>query len=71
VILLDTNVVSAQTYAKIVTRARRHGHAIAVTDAQIAAIAASRHFSVATCDEASFQAADVPVINLWTATVRD
>jgi predicted nucleic acid-binding protein len=42
-------------------------HSIAVADAQIAAIAASRRFSVATCDEAPFLAAGVTVINPWTA----
>ena len=66
--IVPFDLAAAQTYAKIVTRAARHGHAIAVADAQIAAIAASRHFSVATRDEAPFQAADVPVINPWTAT---
>jgi toxin FitB len=59
---------AAETYAKIVTRARRHGHSIAVADAQIAAIAASHQFSVATRDEAPFRAAGVLVINPWTAT---
>jgi len=58
---------AAQTYAKIVTRARRQGHPIAVADAQIAAIAVSREFSVATRDEAPFQAAGITVINPWTA----
>ncbi len=43
------------------------GHPFAVADAQIAVIAASRQFSVATRDEAPFQAAGVPVINPWTA----
>jgi predicted nucleic acid-binding protein len=59
---------AAERYGKIVVRARRHGHPIAVADAQIAAIAASRQFSVATRDEAPFQAAGVPIINPWTAT---
>jgi hypothetical protein len=68
--IVPFDLAAAQTYAKIVTRARRHGHAIAVADAQIAAIAASRHFSVATRDEAPFQAADIPVINPWTATLE-
>ena len=61
---------AAETYAQIVTRARRHGHPIAVADAQIAAIAASRQFTVATRDEAPFQAAGVPVINPWTASME-
>jgi hypothetical protein len=65
--IVPFDLAAAQTYPKIVTRARRHGHGIAVADAQIAAIAASRHFSVATRDEAPFQAAGVPVINPWTS----
>jgi len=59
---------AAETYPRIVIRARQHGHPIAVADAQIAAIAASRQFSVATRDVAPFQAAGIPVINPWTAT---
>ena len=62
------DISGAETYPQIVTRARRHGHSIAVADAQIAAIAASRQFSVATRDEAPFQAAGIPIINPWTAT---
>ena len=61
---------AAETYAQIVTRARRRGHPIAVADAQIAAIAASRQFTVATRDEAPFHAAGVPVINPWTASIE-
>ena len=66
--IVPFDLAAAQTYPKIVTRARRHGHPIAVADAQIAAIAASRQFSVATRDEAPFRAAGVPVVNPWTAT---
>jgi toxin FitB len=61
---------AAETYARIVTRARRYGHPIAFADAQIAAIAASRQFTVATRDEAAFEAAGVPIINPWTATAE-
>ena len=73
--LFDRRIVpfdlgAAEIYAQIVTRARRRGHAIAVADAQIAAIAASRQFTVATRDEAPFQAAGVPVINPWTASIE-
>ncbi len=59
---------AAETYPRIVIRARRHGHPITVADAQIAAIAASRQFSVATRDVAPFEAAGIPIINPWTAT---
>ncbi len=64
------DLAAAEAYAQIVTRARRHGHPIAVADAQIAAIAASRQFTVATRDEAPFLAAGLPVINPWTATIE-
>lgn len=66
--VLPFDIIGAETYPEIVTRARRHGHPIAVADAQIAAIAASRKFSVATRDEAPFQAAGIPIINPWTVT---
>jgi len=61
---------AAEAYAKVVTRARRLGHPIAAADAQIAAIAVSRQFSVATRDEAPFDAAGVPVINPFIAPQR-
>ena len=63
--IVPFDLPAAQSYSEIVIRARRSGHAIAVADAQIAAIAASRHFSVATRDEAPFRAADVEVLNPW------
>lgn len=66
--IVPFDIAGAEAYAEIVTRARRHGHSIAVADAQIAAIAGSRRFSVATRDEEPFQAAGIPVINPWTAT---
>jgi predicted nucleic acid-binding protein len=65
--IVPFDIAGAEAYAEIVTRARRHGHSIAVADAQIAAIAASRRFSVATRDEAPFRAAGIRVINPWTA----
>jgi len=64
--IVPLDIAGAEAYAEIVTRARRHGHSIAVADAQIAAIAASRRFTVATRDEAPFRAAGIRVINPWT-----
>ena len=64
------DVRAAEVYARIVAQARRRGHPISVADAQIAAIATSRQFAVATRDEAPFRAAGVPVINPWTAAVE-
>jgi len=51
-------------------RARRNGRPIAVADAQIAAIAASRQFSVATRADALFRAAVIPVINPWAQALE-
>ena len=65
--IVPFDLAAAKAYAKIVVRARRQGHPISVADAQIAAIAAARRFSVATRDEAPFNAAGVPVINPWMA----
>lgn len=58
---------AAESYPGVVMRARRRGHLISVADAQIAAIAASRRFSVATRDAAPFQAAGISVIDPWSA----
>jgi hypothetical protein len=63
--IVPFDLPAAQSYSEIVRRARRSGHAIAVVDAQIAAIAASRHFSVATRGEAPFREAGVEVLNPW------
>jgi len=65
--IVPFDLAAAKAYAKIVVRARRQGHPISVADAQIAAIAAARRFSVATRREAPFHAAGVPVINPWMA----
>ena len=65
--ILPFDVAAAEVYPKIVVRARRRGHPIAEADAQIAAVAASRQFAIATRDEGPFRAAGVPVINPWTA----
>jgi predicted nucleic acid-binding protein len=65
--IVPFDTLAAETYPGIVIRVRQHGHPIAVADAQIAAIAASRQFSVATRDVAPFRAAGIPVINPWNA----
>jgi predicted nucleic acid-binding protein len=56
---------AANAYATLVARARVNGRAIAVADGQIAAIAATQGFRVATRDTAPFEAAGVSVINPW------
>jgi toxin FitB len=63
--ILTFDLAAATAYAQVVTLARRYGHSISVPDAQIAAIATSHLFTVATRDEAPFHAAGVPVVNPW------
>ena len=58
---------AARTYATLVARARAKGVALSVADAQIAAIAASKEFTVATRDTAPFVAAGVPIVDPWRA----
>ena len=60
---------AAEAYATLVSRARRAGLALSVGDAQIAAIATTRNFIVATRDTTPFVAAGVTVINPWEARV--
>jgi predicted nucleic acid-binding protein len=62
---------AARLFAILVARARTAGHAIAVADGQIAAIAAVHGFSVATRDTAPFIAAGVPVIDPWNPVSGD
>ncbi len=63
--ILPFNLAASHTYAVLRARARGAGFVISPLDAQIAAIAASRGFSVATRDTAPFIAAGVAVIDPW------
>jgi toxin FitB len=63
--IIPFDVAAAEAYAKVLTLARRNGYAITVADGQIAAIAASRNLSIASRDEAPFEAAGLAVINPW------
>ena len=65
--ILSFDIAAAEAYAKVVARARAHGHPISVSDGQIAAIAVARSLAVASRDERPFRAAGVTVINPWTA----
>jgi predicted nucleic acid-binding protein len=56
---------AARAYATLVARARANGCALSVADAQIAAIATVKGFTVATRDTAPFVAAGVPIIDPW------
>jgi predicted nucleic acid-binding protein len=56
---------AAEVYATLVVRAKAKNDTLPIADAQIAAIAASQGFTVATRDVAPFRAAGVAVINPW------
>jgi len=61
---LSFDLAAAKAYAHIVTDAREQGLALSIADAQIASIARSRNFRIATRDSA-FAHAGVAVINPW------
>jgi hypothetical protein len=67
--IIPFDIAAAEAYAKVVVHARRQGHAISVADGQIAGIAASRGFPIASRDTAPFEAAGLAVINPWTAAL--
>ena len=63
--VLSFDAQCAETYASLMSQARRRGLAIAISDGQIAAVAKSRGFAVATRDIGPFVAAGLSVINPW------
>lgn len=65
--VLPFDEAAAFGFARLYARARAGGHALGLADAQIAAIAASRGFAVATRDAAPFVAAGVAVVDPWAA----
>jgi predicted nucleic acid-binding protein len=65
--ILPFDTRAAVEYARVVGRMRSTGHGISVGDAQIAAIAATHGFAVATRDTAPFERAGIEVINPWDA----
>jgi predicted nucleic acid-binding protein len=65
--ILAFDTEAAESFALVVSRARKVGRAIQVADGQIAAIAAVRGFVVATRDVGPFEAAGVGVVNPWEA----
>ena len=70
--LFDTRILAfdteaAQRSAPMLAKACKRGRSISMADGQIAAIAATHGFMVATRDTAPFEALDVPVINPWKA----
>ncbi|WP_070270954.1 type II toxin-antitoxin system VapC family toxin [Duganella sp. HH101] len=65
--ILPFDQAAAVTYASLITRARVAGRVMSFADGQIAAIAVSRHFAVATRDTAPFASVGLAVTNPWTA----
>lgn len=65
--ILPFDVEAARLYAELATRARKAGRGFPTPDGYIAAIAASRGFTVASRDVAPFAAAGLAVIDPWRA----
>jgi toxin FitB len=63
--ILPFDQQAAVTYASLIGTAKTNGHSISVADGQIAAIAKTHGFTVATRDTAPFTAVGVPVLNPW------
>lgn len=63
--LLPFDRRAAEHYAELAVQARAAGKGFPTPDGYIAAIAASRGFSVASRDTAAFEAARIQVINPW------
>lgn len=59
------DTASANRYADIVTARERAGRPISVADAQIAAICASRHATLATRNVDDFTDTGVDIVNPW------
>ena len=62
---LSFDVDSAERLAHIASVAAKHGSKATAPDAYIAAIAASRGFSVATRNARHFEHSGIPLINPW------
>lgn len=56
---------AARHYAELAVIAKNKGHGFPTPDGYIAAIAASRRFTVASRDRTPYEAASVPVIDPW------
>jgi toxin FitB len=63
--ILAFDIEATEAYATLLARARAAGKSIGTADAYIAAIAATKGFTVASRDTASFLAAGVAVVNPW------
>ena len=67
--VLAFDLAASQAYAELMAKARSEGRTIPVSDAYIAATAASNGMMVATRDIAPFEAAGLKTMNPWAATV--
>lgn len=65
--ILVFDVDAARSYAELASAARGKGRGFPIPDGYIAAIAASRGYTVATRDEGPFLAAGLKVIDPWKA----
>lgn len=63
--VLPFDIDAARHYAELAVNAKNGGRGFPTSDGYIAAIAASRKFTVASRDLAPYEAACVPVINPW------
>jgi predicted nucleic acid-binding protein len=63
--VLPFDIDAARHYAELAVMARNGGRGFPTPDGYIAAIAASRKFTVASRDVAPYESAGVPIINPW------
>lgn len=63
--ILPFDAQAARHYAELAVLAQKAGKGFPTPDGYIAAIAASRHYIVASRDTAPYEAANVRVINPW------
>ena len=64
--ILPFDTDAARHYDQLATTAKKAGRGFPTPDGYIAAIAASRHFEVASRDTSPFEAAGVRVTNPWS-----
>ena len=63
--VLSFDTAAARHYADLAATARAGGKGFPTPDGYIAAIAASKGFTIATRDTSPFEAAGVPIVNPW------
>jgi hypothetical protein len=68
--VLAFDLEASQAYAALMAQAKSQGRAISKADGYIAATAMTRAFAIATRDVEPFEAAQLTVINPWTAQLR-